>query len=67
MILIHAVRPDRTTLDAGKQKVFSADFTALALVFEKSAPDAKPNLLRCKIIVNRAVFNVKTVINKPAT
>ena len=51
-------KPNYITLQAGKQEVHSAEIWSLAPMFEKLAPEPKPNLLKCKNIVNIATFNV---------
>ena len=45
---IQNIRPNHIALHVGKQAVHSAEVGALDPVFEKSAIEPKPNLLKCK-------------------
>ena len=63
-MIIMTIRPKSIALQADKLRKRASDAGALASVFEKSALQPKPNLLRCKTIVKIVIFNVKN--NTPA-
>ena len=46
---------------AGKKGARPAEVGALASVFEKSATELKPKLLKCKQTIQIAIFNVRTL------
>ena len=69
MTLIQTLHLNRMVLYATRQESCSAEVGIIFLVFKKSAtvPKPKPNLLRCKNIVNVTTFNVWALntINEP--
>ena len=68
MTLLQTLRPNRITLYASKQGMRSTEVGALAPVFEKLAPEPKPNpkLLRYNI-VSIVIFNVRNLNSKIVT
>ena len=59
MALIQTLHSNCIALYAGKQGLRSLEVGALAPVFEESVTESKPNLLRCRNIVNTATFNIR--------
>ena len=61
MTLIQTIHTNRIILQTDKQGICSTEVGALTPVIKKSAKETKPNLLKCKNIVSKATFNVRTL------
>ena len=61
MTLIQTILVNYIAHQMGKQGTHSAEVGALVPVSERSATEPKPNILRCKNIVNIESFNIRTL------